>query len=93
MLLVEDESNDRGFSPLLLAASRRQQRIYVGGMDPIRGLTAQDVLGRLESRLQSSEIGLQDLHVGDCYIQFTAAAVDDEARTILFPSSSRGSTM
>ena len=66
-----------------LPAHMKDLRIYVGGMDPNRGLTAQDVLHRLESRLKErpdgSSIQMQDLHVGECYFQFTTVPMKNSA--------------
>jgi len=69
--------------------TQKQHRIYVGGMDPIRGLTAKDVLRRLESRLDqekqdsSGSIQIKDLHMGDCYFQFTAVCNKDNEESPL----------
>lgn len=54
------------------ASAPQKQRIYIGGMDPLRGLTVGDVLRRLELRLLTEGMQLQDLHQGNCYVQFTA---------------------
>ena len=65
-----------GQDEIALPAHKKELRIYIGGMDPLRGLTSQDVLHRLETRLKerpegSNLLQMNDLHVGDCYFQFT----------------------
>jgi hypothetical protein len=52
-------------------------RIYLGGIDPLHGLTVSDVLERLQARVSSEGIVLQDVHQGRCYVQFKAVAVRD----------------
>jgi hypothetical protein len=72
-----------------------QQRIYLGGIDPARGLTTEEVLQRLRARLQqhhpssidtvAPKFQLQDLHVGTCYLQFSIqnTSPDDEEEDAL----------
>jgi hypothetical protein len=52
------------------------KRIYLGGIDPARGLTTEEVLQRLRTRSQEHhstgpKFQLRDVHVGTCYLQFT----------------------
>ena len=52
----------------------QKQRVYVGGIDPSRGLQVNDVVTRIQNRLPVST--LDDIHLGSTYSQFT---VDDLA--------------
>jgi hypothetical protein len=50
-----------------------QQRIYVGGIDPHRGLTVAEVWARLQARLLEEGMPWSERHEGRCYLQCTVA--------------------
>ena len=57
---------------------RHCQRIYVGGMNPSRGLGVADVWQRLEAKLSNPGDGVpkfqwSDVYRGSCYLQFTVS--------------------
>jgi hypothetical protein len=62
------------------------RRIYVGGIDPLRGLTVDDVLRRVQGRVEQQHeqqpkqatISMSDLHLGKCYFQFTASCDEQD---------------
>jgi hypothetical protein len=59
--------------------SNKVERIYIGGIDPSRGLTVKDILGRLESSL-GDQIEIRDLHEGSffCYVNAIVKVASDE---------------
>jgi hypothetical protein len=60
-----------------------QQRIYLGGIDPSRGLTVVEVWERLQAKLEDAttqqKMKWSDLHLGRCFLQLTVTAATEGA--------------
>ena len=85
-------------SPIIVAqtlssARSQPQRIYIGGIDPSRGLTVSEVWERLEAKLTNPGGGIptlhwSDLYCGKCCLQVTVTSDDIENSPIKIVQSS-----
>lgn len=61
-----------------MRTTSNRKRVYIGGIEPSRGLKAQDVIRRIEKHLvgTSSDVALEDIHLGSRFTQFTIVTTE-----------------